>query len=259
MNGLLSAISLLPYIVGYQNKGFENQGYSIAANTFLPVGGTAEGMTLGDITPNEDFELSSIQFMTTGGATAKVSFGGKTVSAKYVYWTDEDAEDGAGWYLDADSDATVNQNDVALPMGQGFLVSRTAKETNAGFVFAGEVSSEPVTKGFSAGYNLVGNCSPANLTIGDIMPNEDFELSSIQFMTTGGATAKVSFGGKTVSAKYVYWTDEDAEDGAGWYLDADSDATVNQNDLVALDAGVGFLVSRTAKETNAMLTIPSAL
>ncbi len=97
------------------------------------------------------------------------------------------------------------------------------------------------------------------MTLGDITPNEDFELSSIQFMTTGGATAKVSFGGKTVSAKYVYWTDEDAEDGAGWYLDADSDATVNQNDLVALDAGVGFLVSRTAKETNAMLTIPSAL
>ena len=98
------------------------------------------------------------------------------------------------------------------------------------------------------------------MTIGDIQPGEDFSLSSIQFMTPGGANAKVNFGGKEVKAKYVYWTaGDDPEEGPGWYLDADEEGEVNQNELVTIPAGAGFLVSRTAAETDAMITIPSAL
>ena len=120
-------------IVGYQNKGFENSGYNIAGNTFLPVGKSADQMTLGDIVPNEDFVVSSIQFMTAGGANAKVDFGGKQVKAMYTYWTaEDDPEEGPGWYLDADGDGEVNQNDlVTIPAGGGFLVSRKASEATA--------------------------------------------------------------------------------------------------------------------------------
>ena len=219
-------------------------------------------MTLGDIVPNDEFINSSIQFMTPGGANATTTFKGKSVKAKYVYWfAEDDPEDGAGWYLDADGDAEVNQNSVELPMGQGFLVSRNASETDAKLVYSGEVYTSPVTREFpSSGYNIVGNCCPTDLTIGDITPNEDFVNSSIQFMTPGGANASTTFGTKTVKAKYVYWAaEDDPEDGAGWYLDADGDAEVNQNDLVTSAAGSGFLVSRNASEADAKVTIPSAL
>ena len=97
MNGLLSATSLLPYIVGYQNKGFENSGYSIVANTFEGIGIERDAMTLGDIKVNEDFIASKLVFMTTGGATARTTFGGKTVAKEYVYWfAEDDPEDGEG-------------------------------------------------------------------------------------------------------------------------------------------------------------------
>ena len=77
-------------------------------------------------------------------------------------------------------------------------------------------------------------------------------------MTPGGATARVDFGGKQVPAKYTYWTEDDASDGAGWYLDADEDAEFNQNSVV-IKAGQGFLVFRAGTESSATMTIPSAL
>ena len=252
-----SGLPRLAPTVGYQNKGFENSGYNIAATTFIPVGMDKDAMTLADVTPSGTWEDSSISFMTAGGATAKVNFKGSQVAAKYVYWpADWEPEDGAGWYLYADDDAEVNQNATSLAFGSGFLVQRS--ESGATLTFAGEVSNEPTTISFSnSGYNICGNCSPVDLTLGDITPAGAWEDSSISFMTAGGATAKVNFKGSQVAAKYVYWpADWEPEDGAGWYLYADDDATVNQN-AVVISAGEGFLVQRA--EAGAMLTIPSAL
>ena len=218
-------------------------------------------MTLGDIKVNDDFVSSKIVFMTTGGATAKTTFGGKTVSQEYVYWfAEDDPEDGEGWYLSKDGDGEVNQNGVALPMGSGFLVSRMGSEVDAALLYSGEVKTTPVTKDFpNSGFSLVGNCSPTAITLGDITPNEDFVSSKIVFMTTGGATAKTTFGGKTVSQEYVYWTaEDDPEDGAGWYLSKDGDGESNFNSI-PLAAGEGFMVSRMGSEADATITIPSAL
>ena len=248
-------------VVGYQNATFENKGYNIAAATFVPVVGDADDMTLGDLVPNDDFVDSSICFLTSGGATAKVTFGGKQVAAKYVYAREEDEpEDGIGWYLFADDDYSVNQNDVAVPFGSGYLISRSGAESDAALVYSGAVKTTPTALGFAVkGYNITGNCSPIDITLGDITPNDDFVDSSICFLTSGGATAKVTFGGKQVAAKYVYARAEDEpEDGIGWYLFADDDYSVNQNDLV-IKAGEGFLVSRSGAESDATLTIPSAL
>ena len=97
------------------------------------------------------------------------------------------------------------------------------------------------------------------MTLGDLQPNEDFVSSAITFMTSGGATPRVDFNGSKVAARYVYWTaDDGAEDGAGWYLEADEDATVNQNSL-PIEAGQGFLVYRDTFEAGATVTIPAAL
>ena len=249
--------------VGYQNKGFENAQYNIAAATFIPVAGDKNGMTLGDLTPSADFVSSAVSFMTPGGATPRVSFGNKQVAARYVYWADADDTDAgvAGWYLEDDDDATVCQNSVNIPFATGFLVYRTGSEADATISSAGAVSTEPVTKSFpNAQYNICGNCSPTAITLGDITVNDKFVSSAISFMTPGGATPRVTFGNKQVAARYVYWSDADDTDAGeiGWYLEDDDDATVCQND-VKLEAGQGFLVYRTGSESEATLTIPSAL
>ena len=200
--------------------------------------------------------------MTSGGANANTTFKGKTVRATYTYWAaEDDPEEGAGWYLDADGDGEVNQNSVSIPMGTGFLVNRKGSEADAALVCAGEVNKAPVTRELpTSGYNLVANCSPVDITLGDITPNEDFLTSSIQFMTPGGANANTTFKGKSVRATYTYWSaEDDPEEGAGWYLDADGDGEINQNNLVVIPAGGGFLVNRKGSEPDATVTIPSAL
>ena len=217
-------------------------------------------MTLADVKPNDEFVNSSIQFLTTGGATATVQVGGKTQKATYVYWTEDDEpEDGAGWYLKTDDDAEYNQNDRVIPFGDAYCVDRSTGEADAQLTYAGEVQTTPVTKTFAPKFNYIGNCCPKALTLGDIIPNEDFVNSSIQFLTTGGATATVQVGGKTQKATYVYWTEDDEpEDGAGWYLKTDDDAEYNQNDRL-IEAGAAFCVDRSTGEPDATLTIPAAL
>ena len=97
------------------------------------------------------------------------------------------------------------------------------------------------------------------MTFGDIQPNSEFVNSSIQLLTPGGATAKVTVEGLgTVKAIFSYWEEDDAMDGAGWYLDADEDAEYNQNDRV-ISSGSAFCVSRSTSEEGATVTIPSAL
>ena len=227
----------------------------------MPVQGDKNAMTLGDLVPNEDFVSSSIMFLTPGGATPRVEFGGKQVAQRYVYWTEDDEpEQGAGWYLYADDDGEINQNSLPIPFGTGFLVNRSATEADGNLVYSGAVSTDPTTVEFPvSGYNITGNSSPVDLTLGDITPNEDFVSSSIMFLTPGGATPRVEFGGKQVAQRYVYWTEDDEpEQGAGWYLYADDDGEINQNALV-IKAGEGFLVNRSSTEADGTITIPAAL
>ena len=229
-------------------------------NTFVPVGTEKAAMTFGDIKPNENFINSSIQLLTSGGATATVTVDGLgTVKAIFSYWDEDDASDGAGWYLDADEDAEYNQNSRVIPFGDGYLVNRPTLETGAALIYSGEVQSAPITKELGDKFNFLGNCCPRDITFGDLVPNENFVNSSIQLLTSGGATATVTVPGLgTVKAVFSYWEEDDAMDGAGWYLDADEDAEYNQNSRV-IAAGEGFLVNRPTLETGASITIPAAL
>ena len=66
---MYSGVPLSPFTVGYQNKALDAK-FNFVVNTFVPCGTDKEAMTFGDIKPNEDFVNSSIQLLTSGGATA---------------------------------------------------------------------------------------------------------------------------------------------------------------------------------------------
>ena len=217
-------------------------------------------MTLKDLVPNDAFVNSSIQFLTPGGATAKVVFNGKTYYATYKYWREGDEpEQGAGWYFASDINGDYNQNDRVIPFGDAFCVDRVLTETDAALVFAGQVEGA-VTKEFTtANFNYIGNCSPVQITLADVTPSDTFVNSSIQFLTSGGATAKVEFNGETYYATYKYWREGDEpEQGAGWYFASDINGDYNQNSRV-IEAGEAFCADINLTELGASLTIPSPL
>ena len=220
-------------------------------------------MKLGDIDASDDFYASSIQFLTSGGATAKVDHPQLgNVYATYKFWWAEDTTAGVrGWYLDADSDAEYPQNDRVIKAGEAFCVDLDAYELDATLNFAGEVDGEDNVLSFShVKFSYVGNSSPVDITLGDIDASDDFYASSIQFLTSGGATAKVDHPQLgNVYATYKFWWAEDTTAGVrGWYLDADGDAEYPQNDRV-IKAGEAFCVDLDAYEQDATITIPSAL
>ena len=117
-----------------------------------------------------------------------------------------------------------------------------------------------MTKEFTtANFNYIGNCSPVQITLADVTPSDTFVNSSIQFLTSGGATAKVEFNGETYYATYKYWREGDEpEQGAGWYFASDINGDYNQNSRV-IEAGEAFCADINLTELGASLTIPSPL
>ena len=81
-------------------------------------------ITLGDITPNDGFKLSKIQFLKSDGTIERVAFKGGEKPAQYVYWREkDDPEEGPGWYLNADEDGEINQGETPILASQAFVVN----------------------------------------------------------------------------------------------------------------------------------------
>ena len=216
-------------------------------------------MSLNDITPDETFISggSSIQFLTLEGAAKKVQFGGKNVSETYKWLTAPETETGiAGWYLAKDQDGTELQN-RDIPFGDSYCVD--AQDADAGMTFSGNVQDEVAKVATGIGFNYFGNCAPAKIKLGDIVPNELCISggSSIQFLTLEGAAKKVQFGGKNVSETYKWLTAPETETGiAGWYLAKDQDGTELKNER-EIEAGEAFCFD--AQDEGAGIEIPDPL
>ena len=252
-------------VVGYQNKEMATANFNYECATFQAVGKARDAQTLGDIKASEGFSYSEIQFLTSGGANAYVDHPqlGRVIQS-YTYWSDPDwTESGvAGWYLYDDEDGAYPMNDIVIPLGQAYCVSVAGSEVGETLNYAGEVPNSAVALTFDhANFNYVGNCTPADITLGDIVASEDFSYSEIQFLTSGGANAYVDHPqlGRVIQS-YTYWSDPDwTEAGvAGWYLYDDEDGAYPMNDI-NIKAGQGFCVSVAGSEVGEGISIPSAL
>ncbi len=222
-------------------------------------------MKLGDIGINDSniFISSMIEFLTSDGANAKIvdsNLG--EVTESYVYWPAEFAAAGvAGWYLYADSNAEYPKNDRVIEFGEGYCLTLASGEEGAKLVYSGAVAQESTPKTLGDNFNYLGNCSPVDITIGDLTVNDDIFISSmVEFLTNQGANVIINdpvLG--AVSESYVYWPAEFAAAGvAGWYLYADSNAEYPKNDRV-IKAGEAFCVTHAAGEDGAIIVLPSAL
>ena len=245
-----------------------NSTYALDNNyvgaSFIPCGKTKKDIKLGDIKASDNFIKSTIQFWTAGGGNMKTNveeFVNKPMN--FCYWPEDCGQIGevAGWYLEADEDAKYPMNDVAIPLGQGFVVNRYAGENAETITFAGEVNGNSFPlNGFATDFNYVGTGAPRMVKLGEIIASDDAIKSAIQFWTPGGGNMKTNveeFVNKPMN--FCYWPEDCGQIGevAGWYLEADEDAKYPMND-VQIPAGGGFIFSRYPGE-DVILSMPAAL
>jgi hypothetical protein len=130
--------------------------------------------------------------------------------------------------------------------------------TGAAVVFAGQVPAEDIPLNIDpSSRNFLSNCTPVDLTLGEITPNSLFEPLSDTLYTIN------QFGG--VKANYIYVDEETGEmlgGGEGWYLQDDIDnwdeeSALSNHNNDPITAGLGFVVSSGTE--GAQIILPSPL
>ena len=259
--GVATADIVSSDVVGYQNKSFES-GFNYVANTFVTVGKSGSEMTFSSIAKNDSVSYlgTTIQLLDDGGATATTD-AYEDLGTAYLTFTYATTDDGApsnGWYLMDDWGFEHPQNDKVLPFGQGYCVD--CGDDGAAFTFAGTVAKEETEIELAPSFNYTGNCSPKDITFGDLTVNGvvSYLGTTIQLLDDGGATATTDeyedLG--TAYLTFTYATTDDGAPSNGWYLMDDWGFEHPQNGRV-LAAGQGFCVD--CGDDGATITIPSAL
>lgn len=280
--------------MGYQTTEAGSTGVmkldelNVMTPTFLAVG--QEKVRLGDIKLSGCKTFGSqLQLLNQYGATAKATeeLVGKAAmeafpghNALFVFVTDDEAGEydlPGGWYYNEDfweGDGDFPMNDVLLKKGQGFVLQ--AGDAGMKITYSGAV--DPGEEGeISLPYNLdelniMGNITPVDLTLGDIVLGGCKTFGSqLQFLNQYGATAKATeemVGAEAMAAfpnhnaLFVFVTEEEAGEydlPGGWYYNEDfweGDGDFPMNG-VKLPAGKGFVLQ--AGDAGMTIQLPSAL
>jgi len=256
------------------NSGLKLNEYNMRCPTFIPVSGT--GYKLGDIklTGVTEDGNSRVIFLNDGGATLKITpemvgqdcyDAYKDADAVFKYYPSEGEYQ--GWYLGDDWDNSLFKLDdiVKIDPGHGFLID--VQDANANMQFAGQVDEgdegEIALPHKFGEYNTLGNVTPKDIKIGDIVLDNVSEdgNSRLIFLNDGGATLKVT--PEMVGQDcYNDYPNADAVfkfyPGDGWYLGDDWDeGKYLLNTVVPIPAGQAFLFD--AQDSGSVVTIPSAL
>ena len=251
------------YVVGYQNKALKGGAdYNLTVATFKAAGKDADKMILGDIAASADW--------MTGQDEVKTLLANGAVDKAYTYVSkDLAAEVGclAGWYLteDVNDDSKMDtlsdycKNSDPLPLGNGLLVLVGSSSTT--LTYAGEVpaADQPIALKGGAEYNITGNVSPVDITLGDITASNDWMTGQDELKTlkaNGAVDQAYTYVGKDLAAEVGCL--------AGWYLteDVNDDSKMDTlsdycKNAIPVKAGEAFIVLVGTASTT--ITIPSAL
>ena len=242
-------------IVGYYDKALANSEYTWTCPTFTGIGGQAVNFTLGQLVPNDNFAgfEDNIQFCDAeGNWEDQLTY----VSAAFLAANELDPKDyTVGWYALDDDTISENLNATVVPFAKGFCAFSSYDDV--AIKFAGEVpqAATPVALANSE-YTWMGNASVANLTLGDIVPNDNFAgfEDNIQFCDAeGNWEDQLTY----VSAAFLAANELDPNDyTVGWYALDDDSISENLN-ATSVPAGKAFCAFSSYDEV--AITIPSPL
>ncbi len=235
--------------VGYATKAYSANN-TFTVGQFCPMDGQLASMTLADFTPDENFEA---------GTDYALFFDSNLLNPLYLTYfsqaiidENKDPEDDenpfntmtAGWYDMDDETYARNYNDTVVAYGTGFIVFSASG--GSGITTAGEVLSEDYTAAFEAGNWFVGNPTPVNRTLGEVVGDEDFQAGSDYALFFDSNLLNPLY--LTYFSQDVIDENKDPEDDenpfntmtAGWYDMDDETYSTNYNDR-AVNAGEGFI------------------
>ena len=262
-------------VVGYQNEDVASKN-TIFLNTFTSVSDAT--MTLGDITANsfDDTEGEAYDVFDWTGFTPFIDFiqtlntSGKFTGQFTYAPAGYKNGNAAGWYEFSDTECASVSNSVALPFAHGFLLfaGDGAGGLAPALTFAGQVKADATVVPVASSSMLSGNCSPVNITLGQITANsfDDTEGETYDVFDWTGFTPFIDFiqimddSGHFIG-QYTYAPAGYAGGNeAGWYEYTDTGCTKCMNSTV-IKAGQSFLVvaGDGAGGLAPTITIPSAL
>jgi hypothetical protein len=223
--GLVNAQVESVNIVGYSTINVP-AGSSIIAPSFTTVCGDGTSLTLGMITPSEDFDAEAL----SGGGTIQFINADGSWGVSADYWANY-----GGWFIRG---TETQINDTVIPKGGAVYVYSAAAAT---FRCAGEIGLTAFTVTIPAGSSQLGNSIPVGLTLGDITPSADFDAES----ATGGGTIQFINADGSWGVSADYWAAY-----GGWFIRG----TETQINDTPLSEGAGFYVFSNAAAT---LTFPA--
>jgi hypothetical protein len=221
----------------------------------VPIGVAAGAMTLGDIVPNANFAAFEdfVQVFTSSGSTAlKATYVSQATLEDWDMWPGYDV----GWYDYADGNMQNGTlDDTVLAFGTSMTVF--SGSTGATLLYVGEVVQNDVEFPLAEnGYTAIGNASPVELTLGDIVPNANFAAFEdfVQIFTASGSTAlKATYVSQATLEDWDMWPGYDV----GWYDYADGNMQNGTLDDTVIPAGQGMTVF--SGSANAAITIPNPI
>lgn len=163
----------------------------------------------------------------------------------YGWWTPEDGTgEEEGCWFDGDNWATID--DVELTEGQGFYIY--AEDADLSVLSSGAVKLTPYSRALDQGYNLVGNCTPADLDI------QKIKLVGDSVTGSGANNICLLDSDGIFQGTYGWWTPDDGTgEEEGCWFDGDNWAVID----ATISAGQGLYVY--AEDAGLTITLPSAL
>ena len=214
-------------VVGYLTKE-SVAGFNFYAPMFEPIN-AADGINIQKIKLGDGAEswADNIQILDEGGSTI----------ATYYYATaDESGFDEDGW---VNEDVTALA-DVTLAPGQSVIVETANDDVE--ITYSGQVATADTPVTSVAGFNFVGNVSPASIDIQQIKLGEGASswADNIQILDEGGSTI----------ATYYYATaDESGFEEDGWVNEE-----VTALAIVPIESGLGIIVETESDDVT--ITLP---
>ncbi len=233
-------------IVGYQD--FTGTGsFNFTVATFLPVGTDGSTMTLGNIVGNDNFKAGSDYinlFTSSGDFITDATYSNPTDAARWGI--------DPGWYSidDYNDEAENNLNNTSIPYGMGIAFCPVS--SGAGLKYVGEVKQAANTLPAPGTFNLVGNTSPVDITLGDITGNDSFKAGSDYinlFTNTGDFITDATYSNPTDAARWGI--------DPGWYsIDDYNDEAENNLNNTSIPAGAGFAFCPVTSGARLIVTNP---
>ena len=212
------------FIVGYAQSGLR-EGATMTTAQFVGVGTAGGVIDLQDLKPQGDDCVDNLNLSTLG------PYGDTLIT---YTWIDYGSDGGAYWTEDGDTKAVG----VTFQPSEAFWLQASSDQQS--LQSSGEVSKEDITIQLREGATMVGNSTPVEVDLQDILPSGDDCVDNLNLSILG------PYGDTLIT---YTWIDYGSEGGAYWTEDGDTKATG-----VKIQPGAGVWLQ--ASSTEQYVTFP---